>query len=260
MIDPGKSLGAHGLRGVFIALLLQCSSAVATGLQVTPTLLTVTADRSAVGVWLSNTGEQPLHAQVRVYHWSQQRGVDELTPSEELIVSPPIIELAVGARQFVRVIRSAAAPQDREDAFRILVDELPIDEPAPSPQKTAVAGDASAVRFVLRYSVPVFLTPPNADPAAVQLDGKVDDAVSPPRLIVRNRGDVHAQLGNLVLVSARGERRELSPGLVGYVLAGQTMHWELRTDAATLAGAELQSRINGEPRERKVASLGAGRP
>ena len=186
--------------------------------------------------------------------------MDELTPSEDLIASPPMVELAVGARQFVRVIRSGAAPPEREDAFRIFIDELPIDEPAPPAAKPSAAGDASAVRFVLRYSVPVFLAPPDPDPAAAQVDGEIDAARSPPRLTVRNRSGIHAQLGNLVLVSARGERRELSPGLVGYVLAGQTMHWDLHTDAVALAGAELQSRINGEPRERKVASLGAGRP
>jgi fimbrial chaperone protein len=201
-----------------------------------------------------------LHAQVRVYHWSQERGVDELSPSEGLIASPPMVELAVGARQFVRVIRPGVAPKQREDAFRIFIDELPIDEPVPPAARPPTAGEASAVRFVLRYSIPVFLAPPDSDQAMAQLDGEIDTALSPPRLTVRNRSGVHAQLGNLVLVSARGERRELSPGLVGYVLAGQTMHWELHADAAALAGAELQSRINGEPRERKVASLGAARP
>ena len=259
-MNPGRSLGSNGSRWCFAALLLYCGGAAATGLQVTPTSLTVAANRSAVGVWLSNTGDQSLHAQVRVYHWSQERGVDELTPSEGLVVSPPMVELAVGARQFVRVIRSGVAPQEREDAFRILIDELPIDEPAPPPAKPVAAEDAGAVRFVLRYSVPVFLAAPDSDAATAQIDGEVDGASSPPRLIVHNRSGVHAQLGNLVLVSARGDRRELSPGLVGYVLAGQTMHWELHADAAMLAGAELQSRINGEPRERKVASLGAGRP
>lgn len=259
MIRPGRRLGS--IAGwLFCAMLLHGGAATATGLQVTPTSLTVASNRSAVGVWLSNTGEAMLHAQVRVYHWSQERGADELTPSEGLIISPPMLELAPGARQFVRVIRSGAAPREREDAFRILIDELPIDEPPPPSAKTAEAGGAGAVRFVLRYSLPVFLAPPDSDEATAQISGEVDGASSPPRLTVHNRSGVHAQLGNLVLVSARGERRELSPGLVGYVLAGQTMHWDLHADAATFAGAELLSRINGEPRERKVASLGAGRP
>lgn len=229
--------------------------AAATGLQVAPTLLTVEANRSAAGLWLSNTGERPLHAQVRAYHWSQAQGRDELTPSPALIVSPPLVELPAGARQFVRVIRSGAAPGEREDAFRILIDELPIDEP-----RASAADAGSAVRFVLRYSVPVFLAPAGGG-APAQLDGELDGNASPPRLVVRNLGGMHAQLGNLVLVDAGGRHRELSSGLVGYVLAGQTMHWDLPVDKIALsAGGEVQSRINGEPRERKVASLGAGRP
>ncbi len=247
-----RSIGRWPLAA---ALMLHALGAAATGLQVTPTLLTVEASRSAAGLWLSNTGDAPLHAQVRVYHWSQTQSQDELTPSPGLIVSPPLIELQAGARQFVRVIRSGGAPAEREDAFRIVIDELPIDEPS-----TPVAREESAIRFVLRYSVPVFLAP-NGSGAQAELEGEVDASVSPPRLIVRNRGGMHAQLGNLVLVDAGGQHRELSPGLFGYVLAGQTMQWNLPVDHATLAsGGELQSRINGEPRERKVASLGAGRP
>ena len=254
MATPGGRPGSIGGWPLIAALMLYSLGAAATGLQVTPTSLTVEANRSAVGLWLSNTGERPLYAQVRTYRWSQEQGRDELTPSEVLIVSPPQVELDAGTRQFVRVIRSAAAPAEREDAFRIIIDELPTDEPG----TPAAAG--SAVRFVLRYSVPVFLAPVKGD-AQVQLDGEVDRNTSPPRLVVRNRGDMHAQLGNLVLVDAGGQRRELSSGLVGYVLAGQTMHWDLPVDKTTLAmGGEVQSRINGEPRERKVASLGTGRP
>jgi fimbrial chaperone protein len=248
----------RSIRGwpIAAALFLYALGAAATGLQVTPTSLTVEANRSAAGLWLSNTGEGPLHAQVRAYHWSQAQGQDELVPSPTLIVSPPLVELQAGARQFVRVIRSGGAPADREDAFRIVIDELPIDEPAaPMPGR-----EESAIRFVLRYSVPVFLAPAGRA-AQAELEGEVDGSVSPPRLIVRNQGGMHAQLGNLLLVDASGQRRELSAGLVGYVLAGQTMHWNLPVDKAALAaGGELQSRINGDPRERKVASLGTGRP
>lgn len=256
MIDPGGRPGSIAGWPFLAALMLYAVGAQASGLQVSPTSLTVDANRSAAGLWLSNTGDQPMHVQVRVFHWSQEQGKDDLAPSQGLIVSPPMTQLEVGARQFLRVIRAGAAPADREDAFRIVIDELPIDEPAtPVPLR-----EESAIRFVLRYSVPVFLAPSGSGTQA-ELEGEFDGNASPPRLIVRNRGGAHAQLGNLVLVDARGGRRELSPGLVGYVLAGQTMHWDLRLDAAALAaGGELRSRINGEPRERKVAPLGASGP
>lgn len=260
MINPGGRPSVLAGWPFFAALMLYAVGARASGLQVSPTSLTVDANRSAAGLWLSNTGDQPMHVQVRVFHWSQEQRKDELTPSQSLIVSPPMAELEVGARQFMRVIRAGAAPADREDAFRIVIDELPIDEPAAPAAKPSGAGNGSAVRFVLRYSVPVFLAPAGASPQA-QFEGEVDRTASPPRLVVRNRGSAHAQLGNLVLVDAHGGRRELWPGLLGYVLAGQTMHWDLHVDPATLAtGGELQSRINGEPSERKVASLGASRP
>src|SRR5574337_2035401 len=51
------------------AALLASAAAFASGLQVAPVSLTLKATQQADGLWLSNTGENVVHAQVRVYRW-----------------------------------------------------------------------------------------------------------------------------------------------------------------------------------------------
>jgi fimbrial chaperone protein len=219
-------------------------------------MVRLAANENADGLWLTNTGEAPLHAQVRVYHWSQAGGEEKLDASRGLLISPPMLNLEPGARQLVRVIRTSAPPAEIEDSYRVIVDELPVDEPA---AKDAPApGHRGALQFVLRYSIPVFLAPKTSAPIAPKLSSSVRREGDVSMLEVSNSGSEHAQLGNLVLVDAQGKRSELSSGLLGYVLPGQTMRWPLKASAQALAsGGSLLSRINSEPAERTLAALAA---
>lgn len=238
------------------ALALACAlagigrAAGATGLQVAPTTLTLAAARSADGLWLSNTGAESLHAQVRVYAWTQEGGEDHLAPSRALAISPPMLQLEPGAKQLVRVIRVDAPPTGNEQAFRLLVDELPLDAPAPAAEPKP--GAATALKFVLRYSVPIFVAP--ATPIAPDLQAHMV-AGAEPTLEVHNAGSEHAQLASLSLV-AKDQRENLTDGLLGYVLPGQTMHWPLKISPVALArGGTLQAKVNGEPAEHVLVPI-----
>ncbi|QQP95047.1 fimbrial biogenesis chaperone [Lysobacter enzymogenes] len=219
------------------------AAASAAGLQVTPTTLTLSRERPADALWLSNTGQETLRAQVRVFRWTQNEGQERLEPDPGLAISPPMLELAPGARQLVRVIRLGAPPA-REGAYRLIVDELP---PAQTPEQTGL-------QFVLRYSVPVFLAPLDGAAGAPQLRAQFQFEGAQAWLSVDNRGDRRAQLADAVFVDAQGARHALAPGLLGYALAGQRMRWPLRVPADPLHGAgTLKARINGEPNEQALA-------
>jgi fimbrial chaperone protein len=242
--------------------LLASSVAFAAGLQVAPTSLDLAPNKNADGLWLGNTGEGTLHAQVRVFHWTQEGGEDKLTPSRGLAISPPMLQIDAGARQLVRVIRSAAPPSVDEDSYRVLIDELPVDESQATPSDAGKAAvPQGGLQYVLRYSVPIFVQPAgNGGSVAPKLSGKVVRDGDQSFIEVTNQGNGHAQLGNLVLVDAQGKREELSAGLVGYVLPGQTMRWPLKASAQALASAvSLQSRINSEPVEQTLVLLAPAR-
>lgn len=226
--------------------MLATLQAAAASLQVAPISVELAAGEQAEALWLSNTGDQPIQAQVRVMAWSQDASGDRLDPSRELLPSPPIVEIAPGQRQLVRIVRPQAAAVPSERAFRLLVDELPSPQQSPS----------SGLQFLLQYSVPVFVLPQGATPQdapgprpatdvsalSASVEGTGDDA----RLTVVNRGTRRVRLSELSRVDASGAVAPLVAGLVGYVLAGQRMQWPLSLPPDGLRGASLRVRLNDD--------------
>lgn len=231
------------------------STAGASGLQVAPVGLEFAPSSPAQGLWLTNTGTDTLHAQVRVFHWTQSAGKNELTPTQALVASPPMLTLAPGARQLVRVIRLGASSANGEDAFRLLVDELP----QATPQKQ------TGVQYVLRYSIPVFVEPSDTSPDATSVAASLRFALvragGSVELQVRNTGAAHAQLSDVeILPPGSSKPAAVSPGLLGYVLPGMTMRWPLKVQSAQLpSGTQLKATINGTPVDQPLQADGLPR-
>lgn len=224
-----------------VAVLLCASLAVAVGeahargqLQTRQTGIDLPSGTRAGRLVLANTGDEPVAAQIRVYAWTQPDGEDRLEPSDRIAASPPIVEIAPGTEQLIRLVRPGDAPLAEEHAYRVVVDELPGsgDEDA-----------GSAINMRMRYLLPMFVRAADAAPVALQCH------VAGSELVCHNSGGRAAQLGATRLVSSDGREVEITPGLLGYVLAGSTRRFPL--DTATLAAlgspAKLQVRLNGQP-------------
>lgn len=228
------------LRGVALLVLLGLfGQAGASGLQVAPITLQLQARQNASGLWLSNTGDALLHAQVRVYHWTQAGGKEQLLPSRALLLSPPMLQIAAGERQLVRVIRVGAPPSGGdavEDAYRVIVDELPVN-----------TSHKQGVNFVLHYSIPVFVEPVGKTTVAPKLSWALHRDGDHAVLEVRNSGDGHAQISQLDFTGQNGSKTSLGHGLFGYVLPGATMRWILKPAATLFAGGgTFHAKVNNE--------------
>ncbi|QNP50060.1 fimbrial biogenesis chaperone [Diaphorobacter aerolatus] len=169
--------------------LLMASTVRAGGLEVSPTTLQITSQQSADGITLSNVGATALHAQVRVFAWSQQDNEDLLTPSNALIVSPPMLQIAPGSSQLLRVIRSSGAPAPgTEQTYRLIIDEIPATvTPTDAAGSAPPKGLSNSLNFYMRYSLPVFLGDTN-DAPKTQLTWRVDKAPREWTLTVTNNG------------------------------------------------------------------------
>lgn len=234
------------IRGIFSGLLLSSSVAMASGLQVSPISLSLQAKQNASGLTLSNTGDNAVHAQVRVYQWSQDEKGDQLTTSRGLLASPPMIELQPGEKQLIRIIRASAPPSGVgavESSYRLSIDELPIKS----------AEQKSGLQFALSYSLPVFVNPVgitetnpklqwsySLQPDSLQKNGKQMN------LRVSNSGNGHAQLADLSIIDDAGDSIDLHQGLLGYVLPGATMNWTLKTLPSSMkTSGKFKVMING---------------
>ena len=209
-----------------IVLALVAGAASARGqLQTRQTGVDLDAGSRAGRVVLANTGDSPVAAQVRIYAWTQVDGVDVLEPTEAMVASPPIMEIPPGGEQLVRVVRPTASRVEREQAFRIVVDELP------GPGDTDAG---SAVKVRMRYVLPAFVRA--SDPAPASLDCRIE----PAAMVCHNTGGRAAQLGRSHLVGTGGSKVELTSGLLGYVLAGSIRRFDLDTRMVAAAGTAMQ--------------------
>ncbi|WP_313348444.1 molecular chaperone [Stenotrophomonas sp.] len=215
-------------------LLLACAGSSAASLQVAPTSLQLTPRQNAEALWISNSGTTPVDVQARVYRWTQRDGRDTLDPTIEVVVSPPMQTLAAGQQQLIRVVRADPTPPPAQLAYRVIVDEVPAMDPG-----------RQGMQFVLRYSLPVFIQPEGDLAPRPDLQARVlPEADGRLVLEVHNRGTGHAQLADLA-VGTPQQPQIVQPGLVGYVLSGQTMRWPLDITAARMVGATLSAKING---------------
>lgn len=132
-------------RGWLLLLLLSVLPALAdvpslpaTSMDIAPTLVQLTPGAAGL-FYVTNHGAQPLTVEIQAMDWAQHDGRDALSTSEVFFTSPPVVTIAPGARQSVRLL--AVKP----GTYRLLVSELP--DPA---------ADAGRVKVLLQFSVPVF--------------------------------------------------------------------------------------------------------
>ncbi|RYZ04203.1 MAG: molecular chaperone [Comamonadaceae bacterium] len=234
------------------------SGARAAGLQVAPVLLEFGVAETAQVVRLSNSSDAPLRAQVRVLAWTQPGGADQLQPTRDLVASPPIMEVAPGRDQLVRIIRLRPAASAGEEAYRLLIDELPAESSAAR----------QGVQLLLRHSVPLFVLPPGAIPAlekrgkgeSADLEVQARPAAEAVLLSVRNKGSQRVRLTQVSFEGSDGQSAPVEPGLLGYVLAGQQMQWTVRLPPARLAsGGTFKARLNDDTEPKALAPAVAPR-
>ncbi len=211
--------------------------AYGASLQISPVLINLRPNQSAGSIVLQNLGERAIYGQVRVYAWEQRGGEDVLTPTDELVASPPIIEIAARTSQTIRLVRRGGASPGPERAYRLLIDEIP---------RNDELGNGVAIR--LQYSVPVFVAPLD-EAAAPALDWTVLRRDGAWMLQLKNSGSLHAQVGAATLVDGAGKEVELGKGLLGYALAGRTRAWRLALAPATaLSGSvTIRADVNARP-------------
>lgn len=242
VLKDGPRAG-DGVRSalLLLACLLPCTGMAATSLQVAPTSLQLEPQHRAAELWLTNSGTAPVTLQVRMYRWIQQDGQEQLLPTDELSASPPMQELAAGQQQLVRVMRMLTAPPAEQRYYRMIVDQVP-----------DLATRATGMQFVLRYSIPVFIQPSGGDQLAPRLQARLTTSTDDQQVIeIANAGDGYAQVADLALGSAE-QPRIVHPGLLGYVLPGQTMRWPLQRTALDAGNEQITAKINGDSEQTPI--------
>ncbi|AMB85660.1 molecular chaperone [Pseudomonas agarici] len=253
MCSPRRCLQAAHYGLMVLVLLGAGQVRAASSVLIWPIDPVLEADQQASALWLENRGNETTNLQVRVFAWSQSGFDDQYQNQREVIGSPPVARIEPGQKQLVRLTRTREMPLGREQAYRIIIDEIPS---AKSPDAAVSNGNtAAAIQFQMRYSIPLFaygaglwskedLTR-QRDPKSVGIPDlswrKVAEG-GRSYIEIRNRGAVHARLTD-VAVRQAGQPRPVVEGLMGYVLPGAIMRWPVPESLAS--GQELLLRVNG---------------
>lgn len=87
--------------------------------------------------------------QVRIVRWKQEGGYERYSAQQDVVASPPIVTIGKGSKQLIRLIKQGTVPLGVEQAYRIIVDEIP--------QPDAKAEPAIGLKLQMRYSIPLFV-------------------------------------------------------------------------------------------------------
>lgn len=144
---------------------------------------------------VSNPGvdNKPINLQTQLFSWTQKDGEDAYYPSNDLIVSPPMMRIAPAKTQLLRVGWRAPSPLTTEKAYRIYLQDISSYTPLTE----------TGVRVKVKLGVPIFVLP--ASPIyklAWQVKGSSGKSVT---LNATNSGNAHVQVISANLTTADGQ-------------------------------------------------------
>jgi fimbrial chaperone protein len=224
----------HCLRALALLLPL-CGLSLHAGaadFSITPVRIFMEPRDRAVAITVTNDGTQEAVMQADLFAWKQKPdGEDELVPTEDLILSPPILKLAPKSRQVVRLARLGPAPAGSQLTYRMIVREIPEARP-PSSEVT--------LQIALAFSLPVFITPPNAkrDLSCSAKRASADAVVA----TCKNMGTAYAQPREFVLLASNGERIA-SRDTGGYILPEITRSFEIKREGAAIPSGSMRLQV-----------------
>lgn len=205
-------------------MLLLIAPASAGVFSVTPIRIFMSPKDRAVAITINNEGDSQIVLQADINTWSQtQAGEDQLTLTEDMILSPPIIKLAPKARQVVRLALLKPADAQQQLTYRMIMREVPEAIPSQS--------NSMQVPIALALNMPVFITPPGAKR---DLNCKATQVQSALQVICENRGNAYAQLREVQLKRQEQPLAKLDGGI--YILPGAQKTLSLKTEQPLSAG------------------------
>lgn len=191
---------------------------------------------------ITNTQSQPIAVRIRTTTRELQPNGEEVrNPAEEMfLVFPGRLLLQPGQTQAVRVQWRGSSDLPREEAYRIIFEQVAVDDSADA------TGDSAGVSlsFMYRYVGALYITPPQAEgevvlsTTTVVSDPGPSGGITELLLEFENRGTAHVVV------------REPTVVIEGKAPDGTSLRYEIDADALSvlsginlLAGARLEQPV-----------------
>ena len=236
------------MRAIFVATLTSASvfgaySAGATSITVLPVRIELPANGQAEVVRVQNLASEPVLVKVTAARWEDDQ--DDPHGADPILAVPPIFEVGAAREQVIRLARRQPLNGAKEEAYRLIVSEVPKDEEI----------EPGAVRLVLRLNFPMFVTPEGALPDPEWALQKAPNGEG--ELVLANAGTAHVRIEKLELAAEARLEPVFADEGVTYALAGESVTWSLGHSFDALPPAlEVRAETNRGP---LVAPVGRSR-
>ncbi len=223
--------------------ILAGASAHAGSFSVSPVRIFMEARERATGITIVNEGDTDLVMQAELFEWKQKPdGTDELLPTQDLILAPPILKLAKGGRQVVRLANLRPPVPGEQQTYRLIVREVP--------EAEAQGKSGVQVQVALAFSLPVFITPPGAKRALVCTASRAGPTSI--NATCENRGQAYAQPVGMTLATPTGNTLLSGDIKGGYVLPGVTRHFTLASDGSGIPTGPARLQVTQDDGSKQV--------
>jgi fimbrial chaperone protein len=222
---------------------------MASGMRVSPLMLEFGAEKSSAMVKIFNGGTNKLMVQLEALSWSQGLdGQDQYEPTSDIVFFPRIFSVDPGGQRNIRVGFQGKPLTEGQKAYRLYVQELPVEEPG-----------QVAMRFAVRMGIPVFAS--FGQPKTAWGIGEAGIDAHSIRVEVENSGNRFVRVSDIKIIGrgvGGGDLFTLSEA-GWYVLAGRKRHFRLRLAEGAcqqLASIELAVTSGNETRNKHVDQTG----
>lgn len=228
---------------VAILAALASTGAQAGSFSVSPVRIFMESRERATGVTVINEGDTDLVMQAELFEWKQKPdGTDELLPTQDLVLAPPILRIAKGARQVVRLANLKPPVPGEQLTYRLVVREVP--------EALQQNQQGVQIQVALAFSMPIFITPPGAKRALACTASRS----SPTALTARceNSGQAYAQPANMTLTTPSGNTLLTSDIRGGYILPKVARSFDLAGDGTRIPGGPLKLQVTLDDGSKQV--------
>lgn len=145
------------MRALITLLAMLCLApslayAQATGVQVSPVIIEMPAERGITSFRVMNGRDRETSFEAVAYVWTQEDGQNVLTPTNDIVIAPSVFLIPADGHQIVRLALPAQLRGgDQERSYRVMLRELP------NPEE-----HVNGFRMVVEMSMPLFVTPNGA--------------------------------------------------------------------------------------------------
>ncbi len=221
---------------------LLCGTANATSLEITPVAVHLVPGNNATTIEVMNRGGVAAAIQLRAFAWTQVGDKDVLTPTRDIILSPPMFTIGKDATQTIRLLLRRGPAGRGERTYRLLIDEVP-----------PVNGKTNNVVVAMRVSLPVIIASQAPGAAALQWRAKRGPG-GRIMLSATNSGAAFERVHAIAVTMADGSRPPVSPGGANsYILAGAQRQWEVKSNGGAARELRLSVTTRSGKSERVLA-------